>query len=113
MLDASLSQLQEKVVSLTEENRELQEAVTSLSDAHETRTEASGTESELQQLGHRKTPSIHSDLSDAESDLPEHSHQHRPVKLVTLEASASFQESGIFDTSCELVHVTTQTDLVS
>lgn len=30
-----------------------------------------------------------------------------------LEAATSFQESGIFDTSCELVHVTTQTDLVS
>ncbi|KAK7074729.1 hypothetical protein SK128_027130 [Halocaridina rubra] len=107
-LDTSLSQLQERVVSLTEENRELQEAVTTLSDAHETRTEASGTESELV---HRKTPSIHSDLSDAESDLPEHAQQHRPVKLVTLDASTSFQESGIFDTTCELVHVTTQTDV--
>lgn len=30
-----------------------------------------------------------------------------------LDAATSFQESGIFDTSCELVHVTTQTDLVS
>lgn len=110
VLDASLSQLQERVVSLTEENRELQEAVTTLSDAHETRTEASGTESELV---HRKTPSIHSDLSDAEeSDAPEHAQQHhRSVKLVTLDASTSFQESGIFDTSCELVHVTTQTEL--
>lgn len=68
-LDSSLSQLQERVVSLTEENRELQEVVASLSEAHETRTEASGTESELV---HRKTPSIHSDLSDAESDSPEH-----------------------------------------
>ncbi|KAG7156072.1 hypothetical protein Hamer_G023566 [Homarus americanus] len=111
MLDSTLSELQERVVNLTEENRELQEAVTNLSEAHETRTEASGTESELV---HRKTPSIHSDLSDAESDSPEHVQQHRPVKMVTaLDATTSFQESGIFDTSCELVHVTTQTDLVS
>nr|XP_027210987.1 uncharacterized protein LOC113804322 [Penaeus vannamei] len=29
----------------------------------------------------------------------------------SLDATTSFQESGIFDTSCELVHVTTQTDL--
>ncbi|XP_068202288.1 uncharacterized protein [Palaemon carinicauda] len=111
VLDSSLSQLQERVVSLTEENRELQEAVTTLSDAHETRTEASGTESELV---HRKTPSIHSDLSDAEeSDAPEHAqqHHHRSVKLGTLDATTSFQESGIFDTSCEFVHVTTQTEL--
>ncbi|XP_042204590.1 uncharacterized protein LOC121854184 isoform X4 [Homarus americanus] len=109
MLDSTLSELQERVVNLTEENRELQEAVTNLSEAHETRTEASGTESELV---HRKTPSIHSDLSDAESDSPEHVQQHRPVKMVTaLDATTSFQESGIFDTSCELVHVTTQTDL--
>ncbi|XP_071547475.1 uncharacterized protein [Panulirus ornatus] len=109
MLDSTLSELQERVVNLTEENRELQEAVASLSEAHETRTEASGTESELV---HRKTPSIHSDLSDAESDSPEHVQHHRPVKMVsTLEAATSFQESGIFDTSCELVHVTTQTDL--
>ncbi|XP_063604529.1 protein lava lamp-like isoform X5 [Penaeus indicus] len=114
VLDSSLSELQSRVVTLTEENRELQEAVTSLSEAHETRTEASGTESELV---HRKTPSIHSDLSDSESDAPEHA-QHGSVKLVTsldastsLDATTSFQESGIFDTSCELVHVTTQTDL--
>lgn len=116
VLDSSLSELQSRVVTLTEENRELQEAVTSLSEAHETRTEASGTESELV---HRKTPSIHSDLSDSESDAPEHA-QHGSVKLVTsldastsLDATTSFQESGIFDTSCELVHVTTQTDLES
>ncbi|XP_042862247.1 myosin-9-like isoform X10 [Penaeus japonicus] len=114
VLDSSLSELQSRVVTLTEENRELQEAVTSLSEAHETRTEASGTESELV---HRKTPSIHSDLSDSESDAPEHA-QHGSVKLVnsldastSLDATTSFQESGIFDTSCELVHVTTQTDL--
>ncbi|XP_042862243.1 myosin-9-like isoform X6 [Penaeus japonicus] len=116
VLDSSLSELQSRVVTLTEENRELQEAVTSLSEAHETRTEASGTESELV---HRKTPSIHSDLSDSESDAPEHA-QHGSVKLVnsldastSLDATTSFQESGIFDTSCELVHVTTQTDLES
>ncbi|KAK8731651.1 hypothetical protein OTU49_007407, partial [Cherax quadricarinatus] len=108
LLDSTLSELQERVVNLTEENKELQETVASLSEAHETRTEASGTESELV---HRKTPSIHSDLSDAESDSPEHV-QHREGKLGgTLEATTSFQESGIFDTSCELVHVTTQTDL--
>lgn len=70
VLDSSLCQLQDRVVTLTDENRELQEAVASLSEAQETRTEASGTESELV---HRKTPSIHSDLSDAElSDSPEH-----------------------------------------
>ncbi|XP_045138184.1 microtubule-associated protein futsch-like isoform X6 [Portunus trituberculatus] len=109
VLDSSLCQLQDRVVTLTDENRELQEAVASLSEAQETRTEASGTESELV---HRKTPSIHSDLSDAElSDSPEHV-QARPGKM-PLEAATSFQESGIFDTSCELVHVTTQTDLES
>ncbi|XP_045138188.1 protein lava lamp-like isoform X10 [Portunus trituberculatus] len=108
VLDSSLCQLQDRVVTLTDENRELQEAVASLSEAQETRTEASGTESELV---HRKTPSIHSDLSDAElSDSPEHVQQARPGKM-PLEAATSFQESGIFDTSCELVHVTTQTDL--
>nr|XP_045623165.1 protein lava lamp-like isoform X3 [Procambarus clarkii] len=111
LLDTTLCQLQERVVHLTEENRELQEAVASLGEAHETRTEASGTESELV---HRKTPSIHSDLSDAESDSPEHVQEHRAVKMVNaLDAATSFQESGIFDTSCELVHVTTQTDLES
>ncbi|XP_063862381.1 uncharacterized protein LOC135101930 isoform X4 [Scylla paramamosain] len=110
VLDSSLCQLQDRVVTLTDENRELQEAVASLSEAQETRTEASGTESELV---HRKTPSIHSDLSDAElSDSPEHVQQARPGKM-PLEAATSFQESGIFDTSCELVHVTTQTDLES
>lgn len=70
VLERSLCGLQERVASLTEENRELHETVASLSEAQETRTEASGTESELV---HRKTPSIHSDLSDAElSDSPEH-----------------------------------------
>ncbi|KAK3856910.1 hypothetical protein Pcinc_036809 [Petrolisthes cinctipes] len=109
VLERSLSGLQERVASLTEENRELHETVANLSEAQETRTEASGTESELV---HRKTPSIHSDLSDAElSDSPEHI-QSRGGKLGSaLDATTSFQESGIFDTSCDLVHSTTQTDL--
>ncbi|KAG0716791.1 hypothetical protein GWK47_008805 [Chionoecetes opilio] len=107
VLDSSLCQLQDRVVTLTNENHELHEAVASLSEAQETRTEASGTESELV---HRKTPSIHSDLSDAElSDSPEHV-QTRPGKI-TLDAATSFQESGIFDTSCEFIHVATQTNL--
>lgn len=38
--------------------------------------------------------------------------QSRGGKLgSTLDATTSFQESGIFDTSCDLVHSTTQTDL--
>ncbi|CAL4058608.1 unnamed protein product, partial [Meganyctiphanes norvegica] len=112
LLDTSLSGLQDRVVHLTEENRDLHDALQVLSDAHETRTEASGTESELV---HRKTPSsLHSDLSDSESDSPEHSHQHR-TKIAMLENTSSFQESGIFDDTSsehEVVSSSTQTDML-
>ena len=110
LLDTSLGSLQSRVTSLTEENRELQEALTALSEAHETRTEASGTESEIV---HRKTPSIHSDLSDAESDPDPHHHHHHHTtsnRNKMLANTSSFQESGIFDTTCDFVNAATQTN---
>ncbi|XP_076028871.1 uncharacterized protein LOC143017827 isoform X3 [Oratosquilla oratoria] len=116
-LEETLCLLHNRVRSLSEENRDLHEAVATLSEAHETRTEASGTESEIV---HRKTPSLHSDLSDAESDAGTASSPPRnpatllkAAKLAALDVTASFQESGIFDTSCELVHTATQTEISS
>ena len=112
LLDTSLGSLQSRVSSLSEENRELQEALTALSEAHETRTEASGTESEIV---HRKTPSIQSDLSDAESDPDPHHHHHHHHHSTSnrnkmIANTSSFQESGIFDTTCDFVNAATQTN---
>lgn len=100
-VNSSLSRLQSRVNTLTQENKELQEALTTLHDSHETRTEVSGTESELV---HGKTPSLHSDLSDTESD-----DSSRPAKSSNMETASSFQESGIFETSCEMINAATQT----
>ena len=114
-MDSSLGSLQSRVNALTEENRELQDALTALSEAHETRTEASGTESEIV---HRKTPSLHSDLSDAESDSdPHHSNlstspTSRNNTKSIINTSTSFQESGIFDSTNDFVNAATQTNKV-
>ena len=86
--------------------------MSALSDAHETRTEASGTESEIV---NRKTPSLHSDLSDSESDSASSSSDggsnNKRAKR-TMEATQSFQESGIFDGGpCEVQHIATQTEV--
>ena len=101
--------LQSKVSSLTNENQYLQEALSALSDAHETRTEASGTESEI--VNNRKTPSLHSDLSDSESDSSSSSGADRANKPPRLEVATSFQESGIFEGPCETHHISTQTEV--
>lgn len=112
-LDGSLSSLQSRVVSLTDENQYLQEALSALSDAHETRTEASGTESEI--VNNRKTPSLHSDLSDSESDSASSSDAGGGANRTNkrLEVTSSFQESGIFDGPCDVAHTGTQTEGVS
>ncbi|XP_018012551.1 uncharacterized protein LOC108669665 [Hyalella azteca] len=103
-MDASIQNLEVRVSSLSGENRYLSDALSALSDSHETRTEASGTESEMVS---RKTPSLHSDLSDSESDSS--ATDSRPTKK-RLEVTSSFQESGIFDGTCDVTHAATQTE---
>jgi hypothetical protein len=106
-MDVTIQNLEVRVSSLSGENRYLSDALSALSDSHETRTEASGTESEMV---NRKTPSLHSDLSDSESDSS--AADSRPTKK-RLEVTSSFQESGIFDGACDVTHAATQTEVHS